>query len=523
MSNKAWTEGDEGRPLTKPFATTIADFAASIVVFLVAVPLCLGIAIASGVPVAMGLISGIIGGVVVGTLAGSPLQVSGPAAGLAVIVFGFVDQYGIAALGPVLVLAGVLQILAGFLRIGSWFRAISPAVVHGMLAGIGILIILGQIHVLMDAKPAAGAIENVVAIDETVGHLWQDGMTSHLSALLIGLVTLAFMLGWEKLRPQSMKLVPGALIGVFVATLLAAMLDLSIRRVELPASLFDAVTIPGVEEFARLQEPGLLIAAIVIAVIASAETLLSAAAVDRMHDGRPARFNKELFAQGIGNGLCGMLGGLPITGVIVRSSANVQAGAKTRLSTIMHGTWILCLIALAPQVLAIVPLTALAAVLLVTGWRLVSLQHVRTLFGHYGWMPVAIWTVTVTMVVVQDLLVGVTVGLALSLLQIIPHLRRRFRIERQESEDAVVLNLAGAATCTNVPSILSAFESVPPGHKVELKAQDLQYLDHTCAETISEWLKREKRSGRKIEVTVGGSERHSSVAPQFKRFYAEVA
>ncbi|MGO7287734.1 SulP family inorganic anion transporter, partial [Rhizobium ruizarguesonis] len=149
--------------MTKSVSAFARDLASSLVVFLVAIPLCLGIAIASGVPVAMGLISGIIGGLVVGLLAGSPLQVSGPAAGLAVVIFGFVEQYGVAMLGPVLLVVGLLQIVAGFLRIGSWFRAISPAVVHGMLAGIGILIILGQIHVLMGAKPAAGGIENVTA------------------------------------------------------------------------------------------------------------------------------------------------------------------------------------------------------------------------------------------------------------------------------------------------------------------------------------------------------------------------
>lgn len=483
------------------FASSFSrDFASSLVVFLVAMPLCLGIAIASGVPVAMGLISGVVGGLVVGSLAGSPLQVTGPAAGLAVIVFGFVQQYGVAMLGPVLVLAGALQIAAGFLRIGSWFRSISPAVVHGMLTGIGILIILGQIHVLMGSAPAAGATENIAAMDESVARVMGGTVSTEALALLIGLISLLAMLGWEKMRPQSLSLVPGALVGVGAGTVLTAALRLPIPRVELPESLLGSIALPSLESFAGLAQPGVIVAAIVIAIIASAETLLSAAAVDRMHDGERTRLNKELFAQGVGNGLCGLLGGLPVTGVIVRSSANVQAGAKTRVSTILHGVWILALIALVPWLLALVPLTALAAVLLVTGWRLIGLHHVRELLTNHGFFPVIIWVATVVMVVVQDLLVGVAVGLALSLVEVLPWLVRRFSIRQTEQDDAIRVGLDGAATCRSVPAMMSTLESLPEGRKVYLDGKELRFMDHTSAETISEWVKRETRAGRPVEV-----------------------
>ncbi|MTH64200.1 SulP family inorganic anion transporter [Paracoccus shanxieyensis] len=476
------------------------DFAASLVVFLVAMPLCLGIAIASGVPVAMGLISGVIGGIVVGFLAGSPLQVTGPAAGLAVIVFGFVQEYGIAMLGPVLVLAGIIQIAAGFLRMGSWFRSISPAVVHGMLTGIGILIILGQIHVLMGSAPAAHATDNIAAMDESVSRVLGDTVSSETLALLIGLISLLAMLGWEKMRPTSLALVPGALIGVGAGTVLTALMNLPIPRVEVPDSIFSSIALPTVENFARMTEPGLIVAAVVIAIIASAETLLSAAAVDRMHDGERTRLNKELFAQGVGNGLCGVLGGLPITGVIVRSSANVQAGARTRASTIMHGIWILALIAALPGLLGLVPLTALAAVLLVTGWRLIGIHHVRELLTNHGFFPVAIWVATVVMVVTHDLLVGVGIGLALSLVEVLPWLVRRFSIRRTEQGDAIRLGLDGAATCRSVPAMLETLENLPEGRKVCLDGQKLNYMDHTSAETICEWVRRETRAGRPVEV-----------------------
>ncbi|WFU07012.1 SulP family inorganic anion transporter (plasmid) [Rhizobium sp. CB3171] len=497
------------------------DFASSLVVFFVAIPLCLGIAVASGVPVAMGLISGIVGGIVVGLLAGSPLQVSGPAAGLAVVVFGFVEQYGVAMLGPVLIVAGLLQILAAFLKIGSWFRAISPAVVHGMLAGIGILIILGQIHVLMGAKPAAGGIENVVAMERTFGHLWGGGLTSESVDLLVGLISLLAMIGWEKFRPKRLRLVPGALVGVATGTTLTAALRLPIARVEVPASLANSISLPTMESFANMAQPGIVVTTLVIAVIASAESLLSSAAVDRMHDGASTRFNKELFAQGIGNGFCGLLGGLPITGVIVRSSANIQAGAQTRTSAVLHGVWILGLTVLLPQLLSMVPLTALAAILLVTGWRLISLHHVRDLFDHHGWVPVGIWVATVAMVVLQDLLVGVALGLTLSIFEVLPYLRRKLAIDRMEDAETVHLTLGGVATCRDVPALLNTLESLPTGCTVRIASSDLHYVDHTCAETLRDWLKRQKKLGRTVDIQHPPAGRHPRLVPIFKRLTAE--
>ncbi len=485
------------------------DLAASLVVFLVAMPLCLGIALASGVPAGMGLISGIIGGIVVGALSGSPMQVTGPAAGLAVIVFGFVQEHGVAALGPVLLLAGLMQIGAGFLRMGNWFRLISPAVVHGMLTGIGILIVLAQIHVLMGSTPSAGAVENATAITTSLGRVLDDHLTPQALTLIVGVASLLAMLGWERFRPRQLRLLPGALIGVATGTLITLIAGLPIPRVELPASILGNITLPSVDSFAGLMHPDALIAAVIIAVIASAETLLSASAVDKLHDGPQTKMNKELWAQGVGNGLCGLLGGLPITGVIVRSSANVQAGARTRASTILHGVWILALVALAPRVLGLVPLTALAAVLLVTGWRLVNLTHVRELFSDHGPFPAGIWAATVVVILVEDLLIGVAVGLALSLIEIAPVLRRRFAATSREGEDAIDVTLNGAATCARVPKLLSTLEALPTGRKVRLNAQRLRYIDHTSAEMLSDWIKRETRAGRPVEISPPRSPRAS--------------
>jgi MFS superfamily sulfate permease-like transporter len=498
MSTTASPDGRSG-----PFAHLTRDLTASIVVFLVAMPLCMGIAIASGVPPEKGLVTGIIGGIVVGLLAGSPLQVSGPAAGLAVIVFEFVREYGLEALGPVLLLAGMLQLVAGWLKLGGLFRAISPAVVHGMLAGIGALIVIGQFHILFDEKPRSSGLENMAAMPGRVLGLNFADVTATEVALGLGLLTIVVMLSWEKLRPKSMALVPGALLGVVAATAAAWTMDLGVNRIEVPVSLSAAFTLPTSSSwFAPLANPSLIVAALAIAFIASAETLLSAAAVDRMHDGVRTDYNKELRAQGIGNFLCGVFGALPMTGVIVRSSANVQAGGKTRLSTILHGVWILGFVALLPSLLREVPMAALGGVLVVTGWRLVSLKHVQHLFKAHGYLPAVIWTVTFVLVVTTDLLTGVLVGLGLSLIEVLPHLRDiRLRVREHDDNGATRVELTGAATFLGLTKLNAVLEKQPADRAVHLDLDRVKAMDHTTAETLSEWISRRRHIGQKDRVT----------------------
>ena len=475
------------------------DFIASLVVFLVALPLCMGIAVASGMPPQAGLLTGMIGGIVAGLLAGSPLQVSGPAAGLAVLVFQIVQEQGIAALGLIILFAGALQILAGFLRLGHWFRSISPAVVHGMLAGIGLLIVLGQLHVLMDRTPLPNGLANLAAIPGAFLDL-SPSLAGGEAALALGGVTILAFLAWERWRPQRLRLVPGALVGVVVATLLATILDADVKHVMVPDAIFSTIKLPAFADFARLGETQILLSAVIIAFVASAETLLSAAAVDRMHDGPRTRYNKELVAQGVGNMACGLVGGLPMTGVIVRSSANVQAGAATRLSSVMHGVWILALVALLPWLLRAMPTAALAGVLVVTGWRLVSLAHAKHLLHRYGPLPAAVWALTFVMVVATDLLTGVLVGLAFSLLELAPYFRNLKLHVRREVEDGVSqVEVSGAATCLSLPKLAMHLEQIHDHHDVLIRFKGVVCLDHTCAELIGEWVARKRKRGVQVD------------------------
>ncbi len=485
-----------------PFRFFARDFTASIVVFLVAMPLCMGIAIASGVPPEKGLVTGIIGGIVVGLLAGSPLQVSGPAAGLAVIVFEFVRDNGLSALGPVLVLAGALQFVAGVAKLGGVFRAISPAVVHGMLAGIGALIVIGQFHILFDAKPMSSGIENLAMMPARVLGLTPFDLRSTELALLLGLLTIATMIAWEKVKPARLGLLPGALLGVLAATIVASVAGLDVARITVPDSIAAAFALPESSVFSVLGNPSFLLSAVAIAFIASAETLLSAAAVDRMHDGVRTDYNKELRAQGVGNLLCGVFNALPMTGVIVRSSANVQAGAMTRLSAVLHGAWILGFVALLPWLLREVPMAALGGVLVVTGWKLVSLKHVSHLFRVHGILPALIWTVTFVLVVTTDLLTGVLVGLALSAVEVLPHLRNLgFRVGEKPAGEAVRLQVEGAATFIGLNRLTNALEQLPPARAVHVDLDRVHVIDHTTAEMLNEWLVRRRQRGDDVKVT----------------------
>lgn len=479
-------------------ATLPRDLMASVVVFLVALPLCMGIAIASGLPPAKGVITGIVGGLVVGWLAGAPLQVSGPAAGLTVLVFELVQQYGAAMLGPILLLAGALQLLAGRLKLGCWFRVTAPAVVYGMLAGIGILIVLSQLHVMMDAQPEASGLDNLGAFPAALWAALPFSGGNGMAAASLGLLTIACMWTWDRLRPQRLRLLPGALLGVAAATLVGLWLGLDVRRVEVPDNLADAISWLQPADLLAFADPGLLVAALAVAFIASAETLLSAAAVDRMHQGPRADFDRELTAQGVGNMLCGVLGALPMTGVIVRSSANVQAGARTRLSAMLHALWLLAAVVLLAALLEQIPVASLAGVLVYTGLKLIDLDALRQL-GRYGRMSMLIHVATALTIVATDLLTGVLLGFALTLAQLAWQ-ASRLKIGVVRDGRRVELRMQGAATFLRVPQLARALQGVPQDAWLHVPMAHLRYIDHACMELLEEWQRANQASGARLII-----------------------
>ena len=488
---------------TGPAASTLGrDLLASVVVFLVALPLCMGISIASGMPATAGIITGIIGGIVVGFLAGSPLQVSGPAAGLSVLVLQLVQQHGVEMIGTIVFFAGLVQFVAGQLKLGQWFRAVSPAVIHGMLAGIGILILAAQFHVMLDGKPLGTGIQNLLGIPGAL--MAAISSSDHrLQAGEIGLLTIASIFAWSAFAPKSLKVVPAPLVGVMTGMIAAAALKLGdINYVQVPenflASAFN--NYPTFDKLARIAELPILVGAISIAFIASAETLLCATAVDQMHSGPRTKYDKELWAQGVGNTICGLMGVLPMTGVIVRSGANVEAGAQTRASAILHGIWLLLFAALLPWMLRYVPLSALAGVLVFTGYKL-AYPKILPALRKFGWAEVAIYFITIAMIVSTNLLQGVLVGLGLSLLKLLyafTHLD--VRKEESTGSNRVDIHLDGSATLIRLPKLAAVLEGLKPGADVHVHIMSLDYIDHACLDLLTNWDKQHRGTGGKLTI-----------------------
>ena len=483
-----------------------SDFLASIVVFLVAIPLCLGIAIASGLPPTAGVITGIIGGIFVGTISGSPLTVSGPAAGLVVLVVEIIAKHGFAMFGEILMLAGIVQMLAGHFKLGVWFRAISPAVVHGMLAGIGILIMGSQFHVMFDRKPMANGIQNIMnlptAISESI-----SGINGHVEAGFIGLLTISVIVIWTRFAPTKLKLVPSALVGVLLAIVVANLMHLDIKYISDLFSnpqdmhnIFSAIHFPSLVGFYATLNLPVLIAVCSLAFVASAESLLSASAVDQMHSGVRTQYDKELFSQGVGNIICGFLSVLPMTGVIVRSSANVAAGAKSRTSTILHGFWLLLFISAFTFTLKYIPVSAVAAVLVFTGYKLAYPKVLPELL-RFGRAKVAIYLITITTIVSTNLLTGIMVGLLLSLIKLLyvfSHLE--VKVLKTTNDHALEVHLLGSATFLGLPKLAAVLEGMPLKQSVKIEFDDLTYIDHACINLISGWQQQYVAAGGTVDV-----------------------
>ncbi len=485
------------------------DFLSSIVVFLVALPLCMGVAIASGLPVSAGIITGIVGGGMVSLLSGCPLQVSGPAAGLVVVIVELVQQHGIESLGVIIMLAGAMQILAGYTGLGQWFRAVPPSVIHGMLSGIGVLLMLSQFHVMVDDTPKGAAWRNLISIPDAIykGLVQAEGTSHHLAAM-IGVCTIVCVIIWDKLPLEKLPWkwvshIPGALVAIVAATALDGFFNLPIKHVELPANLLSDLHLPTFKAFSHITNVELLVDAVAVAFIATAETMLTATAIDKMAIGHRTKYDQEIKAQGIGNVLCGLIGVLPMTGVIVRSGVNVKAGARTRLSAFLHGIWLLLFVTCLPGIVRLIPVSSLAALLVLTGYKLVMSKESKGL-RKFGRSEVAIFLVTLATIVFVDLLTGVLVGVFFSIAKLLYHfshldVRKHSEDKRRKTD----LYLSGAATFLSLPKLAQAIEDVPADSELHVHLEDVDYIDHACLDLLMTWDKQHRASGGNLVIDWG--------------------
>lgn len=492
------------------------DLPASIVVFLVAVPLCLGIALASGAPLFAGIIAGIIGGIVVGFISGSHVGVSGPAAGLAVIVLTAIQDLGAYEIFLVaVVISGVVQIGLGFLRAGIIGYYFPSSVIKGMLAGIGIIIFLKQIpHAFGYDKDYEGN----VFFQSTDGENTFSGLYNMLGAIepgavIVTLVSLAVLILWERpfMKKQYIfQIVQGPLV-VVVAGILLNLLFLSYptltispeHRVSLPVpdsigAFFGQFTFP---DFGAIFNPAVLITGVTIAVVASLETLLCVEATDKLDPyKRITPTNRELKAQGVGNLLSGLIGGLPVTQVIVRSSANIQSGGRTKASAIMHGIILLVCAMAIPVVLNLIPLASLAAILFLVGYKLAKPSLFRQMYrlGQAQFVP---FIVTIIGIVMTDLLMGIVMGLVVAIFYILYNNYMKSHFHRpiiHDENEPIILKLWEQVTFLNKANILKTLDEIPEGSKVIIDASDTITIDQDVLEIIADF--RQHAPYESIEV-----------------------
>lgn len=498
------------------FKTLKEDIPASIVVFLVALPLCLGVALASGAPFFSGLISGIIGGVVIGILSGSKLSISGPAAGLAALVLAAITNIGSFELFLCAVLiAGILQMGMSMARLGGMANYFPSSVIKGMLTSIGILIVAKQIpHAFGYDKDEQGHLTSLFpAGDEDWHDLLKPLQHIDLGVTFICAMSLIIMLVWD--RPfikKRVKFIPGALVAVIASIVINEIFkssqsvytlsDEHLVQIKAAGSASEFLGFFTMPDFNGFTQSKVIVTGIMIAIIASLETLLSIEAIDNLDPERNVtNTNKELFAQGIGNSISGLIGGLPITSVIVRSSANLNAGAKSKLSAVFHGMLLLLTVLFIPSILNLIPLSALAAILLITGYKLckfsVFIQMAK--LGKYQYLPFFVTVLTIVGIDLigiykpfkgEGLLVGVIAGLITSFGAILHgNLKNSyfFHKENFKEGDLIKIRLAEEVSFLNKASIRETLDHIPENSNLEIDASRTDYIDFDVLEIIKEF------------------------------------
>lgn len=490
------------------------DLPASLVVFLVALPLCLGIALASGAPLFSGIIAGIVGGLVIGLASGSHLAVSGPAAGLTIIVFAAIEKLGsYEAFLLAVVLAGILQLIFGFVKAGIIGHFFPVSVIRGMLAAIGLILILKQIpHVFGYDEEFLGTLSfRQMDGHNTFSEIIYAVKSMAPGALIISIISLTILILWEKsfIKKSFLKVIPGpllvVLLGIFINQIFKSINSAWFLEgnhlVVLPIaeSLSGFISLFTLPDFSQISNPDIFIVAFTLSVVASLETLLSLDATDKMDPfKRIAPTNRELRAQGLGNLVSGLIGGLPITAVIVRSTANISSGARTKMSAFIHGMFLLLTVMLIPQILNLIPLASLAAILLVVGYKLTNPSIYKTCYAK-GWNQFIPFVITVLAILFTDLLTGIIVGMVVGVYFVI---KTNFHLNIIIAGDnnKYLIRLTKDVSFLNKAYLRKTLDKIPEGAYVIIDGSRAQFIDNDIVETINDFVETANLRDIRVEL-----------------------
>lgn len=506
------------------------DLISGLIVSLLALPLSLGIAKASEFPAIMGVLTAIIGGTIVGILSGSPLSIKGPAAGLIAIVAGAVNGFGGGlegwqmALGAIVVAAGI-QVLFGVLKLGKFSDYFPHTVIHGMLGAIGFMILAKQLHILGGINPThlvdgktksmVEPIDLFLEIPNTIQHIITS--PDNQKILMVGLICLIVVFGWPMIKNKFVKKIPAPLVVLIISIPLGMAFGLKDIKGGLVKvdNIFDVANY-NVSFAGMTTHTGVFIKYVIMfALIGSIESLLTVKAVDLMDPWkRKSKTNKDLIAQGIGNGISGVLGGLPMISEVARSTANVNYGARTRWSNIFHGLFLFVFVVAATPVIELIPSTALAAMLIGVGYRLASIKEFIHIF-KVGWWQLVVLVSTTVAILLTDLLVGVGIGLAVKFgihylggLPLKNTFKAGFRVEFVT--DRYIIHITGGAVVTNLPGIMKKINQIPRQKKIYVDLSQCILVDHTSMETFKAFKKDYEEDGGEFQFT--GLERHKAIS-----------
>lgn len=496
------------------------DSLSSLVVFLVAMPLCLGIALASGAPLFSGLVTGIVGGVIVALLSGSQLAVSGPAAGLAVIVYNAIEEIGFfEGFLVAVVLAGIIQLILGFLKAGTIGNYFPSSVIKGMLAAIGILLIIKQIPHIFGYDKEDIADLGFTGLENSFTMISRAFNNIDPTAFIISIVSLIILIGWSYIKNQNIKSIPAPLIVVFIGVGINALFLALDNGMALSQEHLVTIPVLGTDtsfenlfvfpDWSVLTNPAIYTIAVTIAIVASLETLLSIDAVDKLDpQKRRTPLNREMKAQGVGNILAGLIGGLPMTAVIVRGTVNINSGGKTKLSAFLHGLLLIVAILAIPTIINMIPYASLAAILLFTGYKLANVALWKRMYkiGGTQFYP---FVITIVAIIFTDLLIGIIIGLVVGLLNILKNNMKyshSFDTGEHKEGEPILIELSEDVSFLNKEKIVKTLDAIPENSKVIIDAKKSTFIDFDVVEAI-EVFTNEGAKYKSIEVELKGFEK----------------